>query len=69
MRLTKTYPLITTGDEQFPTVSVRSDNKGTFEAIVSVFGNVDYQGYRTMPKSFLGSIERWRKSGKMISVI
>ncbi len=69
MRLTKTYPLTTTGNERFPTVSVTADYKGTFEAIVAVFGNVDYQGDRTLPGSFLGSIERWRKSGKKISVI
>lgn len=42
---------------------------GTFEAIVSVFGNVDYHGHRIAPDAFDASLERWRESGDPIPVI
>jgi HK97 family phage prohead protease len=38
-------------------------------AIVSVFGNVDYQGDRTMPGAFTASLKWWAASGKGIPVI
>src|ERR1051326_2586868 len=42
---------------------------GEFEAVVSVFGNVDLQGDRTMPGAFTKSLEKWRKTGDPIPVI
>lgn len=42
---------------------------GVFEAIVSVFGNVDYQGDRIVAGAFAGSLERWKSSGDPIPVI
>lgn len=46
-----------------------TDEPGTFEAIVSVFGNVDFQGDRILPGAFAGSLERWKASGDPIPVI
>lgn len=43
--------------------------EGTFEAIVSVFGNVDYSGERVMPGFFAKSLDQWRASGDPIPVI
>jgi HK97 family phage prohead protease len=43
--------------------------KGLFAARVSVFGNVDRNGDRVMPKAFDGTLERWRASGRNIPVI
>ena len=45
------------------------DEPGTFEAIVSVFGNVDFQNDRINPGAFAGSLERWKASGDPIPVI
>lgn len=42
---------------------------GTFEAIVSVFSNVDYGNERVMPGFFQKSIDAWRSSGDPIPVI
>jgi len=42
---------------------------GTFQAIVSVFGNVDLQGDRTMPGAFKSTIAAWRAKGDPIPVI
>jgi HK97 family phage prohead protease len=43
--------------------------EGTFEAIVSVFGNVDYAGDRILAGAFAGSLERWKSSGDPIPVV
>ena len=43
--------------------------EGSFEAIVSVFGNVDYAGDRVVKGAFLGSLARWKDSGDHIPVI
>ena len=42
---------------------------GEFEAIVSVFGNVDLVGDRVMPGAFAKSLERWAESGDPIPVV
>jgi len=42
---------------------------GTFEAIVSVFGNVDLGGDRVMPGAFAKTLEAWSASGDRIPVI
>jgi HK97 family phage prohead protease len=68
-RLVKTYRLSTTGDESHPTVSVSADEEGTFTAVVSVFGNVDYQGDRVVPGAFDASLERLRAKGDPIPVV
>lgn len=42
---------------------------GTFEAIVSVFGNVDSVGDVVMPGAFADDLEAWKSSGDPIPVI
>ena len=42
---------------------------GTFEAIVSVFGNVDLGGDRVMPGAFAKTLAEWQSSGDPIPVI
>lgn len=42
---------------------------GTFEAIVSVFNNVDAAGDRVMPGAFTKSIERWKASGDPVPIV
>lgn len=39
---------------------------GTFEAIVSVFGNVDHYGDMVMPGAFIDSLAEWKASGDPI---
>jgi HK97 family phage prohead protease len=46
-----------------------TDGRGTFSALVSVFGNVDAQGDRVMPGAFAKSLVEWRASGKKIPII
>ena len=46
-----------------------NDETGEFEAVVSVFGNVDLQGDRTMPGAFSKSLDNWKASGDPIPVI
>ena len=55
----------------FPITSVKADDgeAGTFEAIVSVFGNVDYAGDRIVEGAFANSLKRWKASGDPIPVI
>jgi len=45
------------------------DATGEFEAVVSVFGNVDLQGDRSMPGMFLKSLAQYRDAGNPIPVI
>src|SRR5690554_3452410 len=45
------------------------DLTGEFEAIVSVFGNVDLVGDRVVKRTFSKSLERWKASGDPIPVI
>lgn len=52
-----------------PYFKALDEEKGTFEAVVSVFGNVDYQGDRVLPGAFSKSLEKWRKMGDPIPVI
>lgn len=42
---------------------------GTFEAIVSVFNNVDFANERVIDTAFDASLERWKASGDPIPVI
>lgn len=43
--------------------------EGQFEAIVSVFGNVDSYGDRVVKGAFAGSLERWRQKERPIPVV
>ena len=45
------------------------DDSGTFEAIVSVFGNVDLVGDRVVKGAFADSLAEWAASGDPIPVI
>lgn len=60
-RETKSYPIA-------GLKSIDTDT-GTFEAIVSVFGNVDLHGHRIDSHAFDASIDRWKASGDPIPVI
>lgn len=44
-------------------------NRGEFEALVSVFGNVDYGGDRVVKGAFAKSLARWQEIGDPIPVI
>lgn len=46
-----------------------TDTPGEFEALVSVFGNVDLGGDRVVPGAFTNSLAKWRESGDPIPVI
>lgn len=43
--------------------------KGRFEALVSVFGNVDLQGDRVMPGAFTATLDEWKATGAPIPII
>lgn len=43
--------------------------EGTFEAVVSVFGNVDVVGDRVVAGAFAKSLDEWKNSGDPIPVI
>jgi Escherichia/Staphylococcus phage prohead protease len=60
--LHKSYPLA-----QFK--ALEDEGEGVFEAIVSVFNNVDLIGDRVMPGAFTKSLDQWRSSGNPIPVI
>jgi len=45
------------------------EGPGKFQAIVSVFGNVDLQGDRVVPGAFQKSLKTWRSKGDPIPVI
>jgi HK97 family phage prohead protease len=60
-RETKSYPIA--GLKSIDTET------GAFEAIVSVFGNVDLHGHRIDSHAFDASIDRWKASGDPIPVI
>lgn len=45
------------------------EEQGTFEAIVSVFGNVDLIGDRVVKGAFTKSLDTWKTSGDPIPVI
>lgn len=57
--------------KSYPIAGLKAINTetGSFEAIVSVFGNVDLYGHRIDSHAFDASIERWRASGDPIPVI
>jgi len=46
-----------------------STDEGVFEAIVSVFGNVDSYGDVVMPGAFVDTLKEWKASGNPIPVL
>jgi uncharacterized protein len=50
-------------------IKAADDQAGTFEALVSVFGNVDLVGDRVMPGAFSKTLERWRETGDPIPIV
>lgn len=64
MRLHKSYDIAS-----FKALPDEGGQTGRFEAIVSVFGNVDFQGDRVMPGAFQKSIQKWRDAGDPIPII
>ena len=50
-------------------VKATNDNTGQVEALVSVFGNVDYGGDRIVKGAFARSIKEWKANGDPIPVV
>ena len=50
-------------------VKAASDDAGTFEALVSVFGNIDDVGDKVMPGAFTKTLAEWTESGDPIPVV
>lgn len=48
---------------------IKTDGEGQFDALVAVYGNVDYQGDRIMPGAFAESLKAWKTKGDPIPVI
>jgi HK97 family phage prohead protease len=53
----------------FKALPDQGNQTGRFEALVSVFGNVDYQGDRVMSGAFDATLKTWRASGDPIPVV
>jgi len=62
MKLTKVYPIASFK-------ALEDEGPGKFEAVVSVFGNVDFQGDRSMPGMFKNTLNKWRKSGDPVPCV
>ena len=60
---------MTTIQKTYPSHDLKAKNGGNVEALVSVFGNVDYQGDRVMKGAFDVSLLKWAVSGDPIPVI
>lgn len=56
-------------DYQAEFKSFEEGTRGEFEALISVFDNVDLQGDRIKKGAFDKSLEKWRKSGDPIPVV
>lgn len=54
---------------EFKALPDKDGETGRFTALVSVFGNVDYQQDKVMPGAFSKSLEKWRDRGKPIPII
>ena len=64
MKRTKSYEIAS-----FKALPDADGQTGRFEAIVSVFGNVDLQGDRVVKGAFAASLKSWKSSGDPIPVI
>ncbi|MGH2667603.1 MAG: HK97 family phage prohead protease, partial [bacterium] len=62
--LKKTYTV-----SEFKALPDRDGKTGRFEALVAVFGNVDYQGDRVLKGAFTKSLQRWKGSGDPFPII
>ena len=62
MKLNKTYPIASFK-------ALEDEGPGKFQAVVSVFGNVDLQGDRVMPGAFKNTLKKWQAKGDPIPVI
>lgn len=51
------------------TIKAADPESGTFEAVVSVFGNVDSYGDVVMPGAFKATLDEWAASGDPIPVL
>ena len=61
---------MTTRTKTFPAhFKAADDGSGTFEAIVAVFGNVDFQGDRIVAGAFADTLADWKAAGDPIPVI
>lgn len=62
-------------ERRFKTFAVKldaveeADGTGQFEAVVSIFNNVDLVGDKVLPGAFAKSLARWKESGDPIPVI
>ena len=56
-------------EAEFKALPQDGEERGRFEAIVSVFGNVDRMGDRVVEGAFKNTLEEWNASGKRIPVI
>lgn len=54
---------------QFKALPDDGEEKGRFEALVSVFGNVDLQGDRVVKGAFTSSLDEWKATGAPIPII
>jgi HK97 family phage prohead protease len=56
--------------KSFEILETKADgDSGIFEALVSVFNNVDSDGDRILPGAYTKTLERWRESGDPIPII
>lgn len=56
--------------KSFDILDAKADTeRGTFEATVAVFGNVDRGGDRILPGAFKDTLQKWQTSGDPIPVI
>lgn len=62
---TKVAPAVYTADNG----DNGDDGAGTFEALVSVFNNVDAVDDRVLPGAFAKSLERWQSAGDPIPIV
>lgn len=53
----------------FKAAADENGHRGQFEALVSVFNNIDFQGDRVLPGAFQKSLTKWRKAGNPIPLI
>lgn len=56
-------------DDEPPPAEEPTPEEGSFEALVAVFGNVDYAGDMVMPGAFTDSLAEWKSSGDSIPVL
>lgn len=53
----------------FKALSEDGEERGKFEALVSVFGNIDLQGDRVVKGAFTNTLDEWKATGAPIPII